>query len=361
MQGLRALYAHTGRRAGWQRLVEEIVPDFVADDDGPLPGREEQQDIITFYRVRLAMEFRDWAAAGRLQRACVEWNRHRAAPLLSRPPETLDEGEKNTLRTLATSLHNLGEIQREQGRPECVKVYEEAADFLHRIGDQPTEAVTAFSLGHAHTGDEVAALRDLEAAEGWYRRSLELRTEGDRLGRSKCLSQLGYVAWERFKEARHTPLPQAGEGQGPALNGAHRAQAEVVGAAEHLDAAASFYHQALALLPPDAVDDLAVGHHQLGNIYGDAGSLERSLEHYRNAAKFFEAAGDLYHAGVTRFNTAVTLFNAGRLSDALLYAQAALRNFEPYGAGAAQDIQDTQGLIAEIEQAIKKDAKGNTV
>ena len=29
MQGLRTLYGHTGRRAEWQRLVEEIVPDFV--------------------------------------------------------------------------------------------------------------------------------------------------------------------------------------------------------------------------------------------------------------------------------------------------------------------------------------------
>jgi hypothetical protein len=43
----------------------------------------------------------------------------------------------------------------------------------------------------------------------------------------------------------------------------------------------------------------------------------------------------------------------GRLSDALLYARAALRNFESYG-GRAKDKEDqTKGLIAAIEEAMK--------
>ena len=55
MQGLYQLYDHTGRRAEWKRLVEEIVPDFVGADDLPLSGREEQWGFVTQYRVRLAM------------------------------------------------------------------------------------------------------------------------------------------------------------------------------------------------------------------------------------------------------------------------------------------------------------------
>ena len=39
--------------------------------------------------------------------------------------------------------------------------------------------------------------------------------------------------------------------------------------------------------------------------------------------------------------------------DALLYARAALRNFESYG-GRAKDTEDeTKGLIAEIEEGMK--------
>jgi hypothetical protein len=44
----------------------------------------------------------------------------------------------------------------------------------------------------------------------------------------------------------------------------------------------------------------------------------------------------------------------GHHSDALLYARAALRNFESYG-GRAKDREDqTKGLIAEIEGGMKK-------
>src|SRR5205823_6065724 len=59
MQGLRVIYDHTGRRAQWARLVEEVVPDFIDPaDDEPLPGREEDWSVVTGYRVRLAREAR---------------------------------------------------------------------------------------------------------------------------------------------------------------------------------------------------------------------------------------------------------------------------------------------------------------
>jgi hypothetical protein len=71
MQGLFQLYDHTGRRAEWAQLVEEIVPDFVDPaTDGPLPGREEHWSLVTAYRVRLTEEARQWADAEQLQRVC---------------------------------------------------------------------------------------------------------------------------------------------------------------------------------------------------------------------------------------------------------------------------------------------------
>ncbi len=56
MQGLRALYDRTGRRAEWRALVDEIVPIFVdAATELPRPGvAEEDWSIVTEYRVRLA-------------------------------------------------------------------------------------------------------------------------------------------------------------------------------------------------------------------------------------------------------------------------------------------------------------------
>jgi tetratricopeptide (TPR) repeat protein len=336
MQGLHVLYRHTGRRAEWAWLVEEIVPDFVDPaTDGPLPEREEEWSFVTQYRVLLAEEARQWAAAERLQRAQVEWARQRAIPDLAAPPETLAGSQRNAIRSLAVSLEQLGHIQREQGKTDCVAAYEEATSLYQHIGDQAAEANVAFNLGHAHK--DLLAIHDLAQAVRWYRRSLELRSEHDRLGRGKSHYTLGHVARERFKEAQ----------------AAGRSEEELL---RHLNDAVQFYHQALDLLPPNAVDDLAVVHNQLGLTYYDAGDLNRALTHYRESIRYEEVQGDLYGAAQTRGNVAITLANAGRLADAREYAYAALRNFQTYGDRAAEDIQKTQDLIADIERLLQ--AKG---
>lgn len=69
--------------------------------------------------------------------------------------------------------------------------------------------------------------------------------------------------------------------------------------------------------------------------------------------------GDLGQAGQIRFSIAIMLANNGRLTDALLYARAALRNYESYG-GRAKDMEDrAKGVIAEIEEAIKPSTNEN--
>ena len=330
MQGLRKLYDQTGRRTEWERLVTEIVPDFVEPtSDGPLPGREEQWGLVNDYRVGLAQERRQWEDAERLQHTRVEWDRQRAAPALQAAQP--DSSQGHSIRTLAVSLAQLGHIQREQGQATCAASYEEAISFYQRIGDQAAEAITAFNLGHAYY--QIGALRDLAQAEQWYQRSYELFAEGDSR-RVRCLGQLGLVAKQRFEEARSAQQPAAEQ-------------------LEHLNAALNFYQQALALFPTNAVNDLAVIHNQLGNIYNDAGDLDRSLPHYREAIRYKEGTGDFYRAAQIRFNVAVTLKRRGRLQDARAFAQAALRDFQRYGAGAADKVQKTQRLLARIEEAMR--------
>ena len=142
---------------------------------------------------------------------------------------------------------------------------------------------------------------------------------------------MGTVAFERFLEAR-----TSGESETEQLR--------------HRNAGLAGYHKALELLPENAVNDLAVTHNQLGAIHGDAGDIDRALSHYRKTIGFDESAGNRYGAGQTRFNVALALADSGRLADAREYARAALRDFEPYGAGAAADVEKANRLIAEIEQ-----------
>ena len=334
MQGLQTLYNHTGRRAEWKRLVEEIVPDFVGADDLPLLGCEEQWTLITQYRMRLAKEERNLPEADRLQRLQVDEQRRLTASLLARQAESLSTGEKNMLRTLAVSLGQLSDIQREQGKKECVEPSKEAIEIYHAIGDFTAEAIRAFNLGHAYK--DLPALRNLDESERWYRRSLELRAGGDRKGESTSYDALGNVARQKFLEAKKSNRP--GEELMTLLN-----------------TALATYHKALELTPPDAVNDLAMTYRNLGNIYVETGDIENSLKNSNLSIHYSETEGNLYQAGETRFNVAITLANNGRLSDALLYARAALRNFESYG-GRAKDMEDdAKGLIAWIEERLNHD------
>lgn len=330
MQGLNQLYYHTGRRVEWRRLVEEIVPDFVDPaTDGPLPGREDRWSIVTQYRMLLAQQARQWSEAERLQRINIEWIRKQAAAALEKPPDALDRTERYLIRTLAVSMERLGHIQCEQGKRECVKGYKEAIQLCQLIGDKVEESVCAFNLGHAYK--DLSELRDLGNAEKWYRRSLELRDEDDRLGKAKGVMQLGAVAYQRFEEAREEGRPEKK-------------------LLKHLNEALRRYHEALEMIPEDAVDDLAVAHTELGNTYGDAGEVDRALEHHREAIRYWEKQDNLYGAGYARRNVAIGLTRAGRFADALEYAKAALRNFESYGERAAAEIERTNKLIAEIEK-----------
>jgi tetratricopeptide (TPR) repeat protein len=214
----------------------------------------------------------------------------------------------------------------------CVTAYEEAANLLHHIGDQAAEAVVAFNVGHAYK--DIPALRDLDQAEHWYRRSLDMTEEHKKHDRAQCLMQLGAVDYGRFKETKVT----------------QRSEADLLC---HLNAALKFYYEALNLLPSNALNDLAVTHNQLGILLTNVGDLDRALPHYSEAIRYDEIQDNRYGAAGTRYNVALSLAQAGRFQDALLYAQAALRNFETYGEGAAGDIQDAQQLIAQIEEKMR--------
>jgi len=334
-QGLYQLYDHLGRTAEQVRLVDEIIPDFVdPSTDGPVIGREEGWSIITQYRITLAHRARRLDEAQRLLGARVEWNRKRAEPVLVMPPEELDTVQLNIIRSLAVSLHDLGQTQRELSQSECVAVYEESLVLAEQIGDRTVAASCAYNLGHAFKGFSIAALKDLARAEYWYRRSLELRGQHNRLGRAKCLAELGSVASQRLKDAKAAEEPES-----------------VL--MSHFRDAEKFYDEALTLSPQNAVHHLALVHHQFGNLYNDVGDFERALTHWHNSLRYKETSGNMYGAANTRFNIARGLIMIGRLKDAREYVLTAQRNYETFGELATSEIQRTQELLEHIEKLLK--------
>jgi tetratricopeptide (TPR) repeat protein len=333
MQGLRTLYSHTGRGVEWARLVNEIVPDFVdPQTDGPLPGREDQWSLVTYYRVRLAGDARQWSEVERLQKIHVDWDRRRAAHAITLTKEELDINQHYYLRTLGTSLNELGKIQLGLNQPECVETFEEALELAEKLGDRPGAAACTINLGNAYLA--IPALRDLAQAEHWYRYGLGVCEQHQLLDRAKLMAQLGQVASERFLEALKS----------------EESDEKLI---HHLNDALQFSSQGLELTPIDAVSELSLIHNQLGVINMRAGDFGRAMLHYREAIRYKEIRGDIFGAALTRYNVAILLAREGRLMDAREYAYAALRNFETYGDRAAEEIQATRELIADIEQLMQ--------
>jgi tetratricopeptide (TPR) repeat protein len=330
LQGLELLYARTGRDGEWARLLAQVTPVFVDPaTDGPLPGREDQWDIITGDRVRLAMAARDWPIATRLQNLRIAWNREQAAAVLAAPASALTPAQRNQIRNLDISLQYLGHILHSQQDPGCLPHYQEALTLAQRIRDTAGEAMLATSMGNAYL--DVPGLRDLDQARHWHQHSLDLKPEHNRVGRAKSLGSLARVAYGQFLETRAARQPV------PVLLG-------------HLNDALDGYHKALDLLPADDAEDLAAVHNQIGIIYSEARDTRRALHHYQQSIKFQEARGDIYGAGTIRQNIAVLLRADDRPADALHYARAALHDFERIGPGAAQSAAQAQDFITELER-----------
>lgn len=346
MQGLRELYAYQGRGGEWARLVAKIVPDFCTAQDGPILGREEQYSLVMGYRVDLAHEQeRNLALAAGLQEKLVDLHRQQAAPALALAADVpLDGAQHNHIRTLGVTVTIYAQILSEQGSTDCVAQYEASIELYKRIGDTAGEAISHYNLGHAYM--DLPAIRDLDAAEAAYQRSLELRPPSDALDQSKSIKQIGMVHHERFREARQHNAPPDTQ-------------------LAHFRAAERHFKHALALCPPTAIADLGPFHNQLGNLYQEVGQTEVARQHYEQAADFFERSGNRYHTGSTRFNLALMYRDSAgseaspaRQGDLLrrgwAYAQAALRDFQSFQGRAAGWEARAQGLIDEIEAALQQ-------
>jgi tetratricopeptide (TPR) repeat protein len=344
MQGLDELYRYQGRSAEWARLVEEIRSDYCTADNEPIPGRENQYTFVMGYRVGLAEDHeRDLAKAATLRGKLAELHRQQAAVALALPAAApLDDEQRHRLRTLAVSVEGLGHILRDKADADCEQHYEEAIRIYQRTEDKAGEATAEFNFGHAYM--QVDAIRDLDAAEFAYQRSLDLRDPKDTIARAKCLHSIGMV-----HHARSIQAQQRDEQEEIRLR--------------HAQAAEKSYLDALRMCPKDNWIDLGPMHHELGNLYQQIGQFDNARQHLEQAAQYAERASDHFHAGMTRFNIALMYVRVAdserqptqrptSLLRARAYAEAALRDYQHYQGRAAKEEANTQGLLNRINQTL---------
>ncbi|MDQ5823731.1 MAG: CHAT domain-containing protein [Chloroflexota bacterium] len=352
MQGFRTLYGQTGRRSQWRRLVDEVVPLFVDTTSGhPLPGREDTWGLVTDYRVKFAREEHQLALAEQLHRPIVDWQRQRSAAALAKSG-ILNEEDTNTVASLAVALETLGSIRKEQGEADCLGYYEESVQLFKRIGRPTHDAIVSINLGTAYL--LLPQIRDLDKAEEWFNRSMDLMQKDDALGRADVLRNLGDVAEARALQT---------------LKASTTAQDHQVGSellrdfVRLLNEAIQYYYQSLAVLPNYATDRLVVTHAKLGQLINQGRTFDKtisheaSISHYRQAIRLAESVGDFHRAAQCRLSIAVTLAYLPKpdyLQDALLYANTALQYFESTGSSAAGEARNARELIEHIEKRTKQ-------
>ena len=330
VRGLNVLYGYIGRATEWRRLVAGLAP-IVTDlsTGGTLPGREPQWAAITEYQIDIAIKARDWPVAVRLLDITIAWRREQAARALAIPPPERSDDHRTRVRDLAVSMGQSASALLAQADPGCVLRYQEALELFGQVGASREEATVAVGLGDAYLN--VPGLRDLDQAERWYQRSLDLFESQDPLGRARSMARLGEVAYERFLDNKAAATSPDRLGQ-------------------LLNEALERSNHALELMPAEAPADLARIFRQIGTVYREAGEIERSLVNYQRAIQYEERQDDSYGAGQTRYGAALALARAGRLADALLYARAALQDYLRTGPGAAADAEQAHELIARLER-----------
>lgn len=244
------------------------------------------------------------------------------------PSGELDEHQSQTLRDHAELMQQGGNVLFAQRQRECVQFYLEAIRLFQRIGARHEESRVANMLGNAYL--DIPGLHDPDEAERWYQHAIQLLNEDETVDRARLFGALGGVAYDRFVAAR------AAGGRTPGF--------------DYLSKALMLYQQALDLFPASAVRDLAIVHNQLGNVNNAGGNLQDALDHYQKSIQYDLSQGNLHGAGESRFNAALALAHGGRSKDALLYARAALRDYEAVGTGAAADAAEARRIITALEQ-----------
>jgi hypothetical protein len=93
----------------------------------------------------------------------------------------------------------------------------------------------------------------------------------------------------------------------------------------------------LALTPPTPSPNGPPSTTSSAASTANAGQSDTALTQFQKSINYADAAGNQHSAGWTRYNIAHLLGRAGRHTDALVYARAALADYTSYGPAAAAD------------------------
>lgn len=253
-------------------------------------------------------------------------------------------GFSATLDNLGSTYRDLGDINR------SINYHEQALEISRGIGDRRAEGNVLGNIGAAYyeKGDWKASIKYSENSK------IICREINNKLGESNMLGNLGlaYSALgdtEQAIEFLKSQLIIAREikyrgGEGNALGGLGNAYMQL----GKVQTAIEYYQQQLAVA--QEIQDLrgegiALGN--LGSAHSDLGELLKARDAYQKSLEVAQKIGNLKGIATDSFNLATLYIEEHDTSNALKYAQDAMKAFSRLGS--SEYVQRAQKLIDQIE------------
>jgi hypothetical protein len=229
-------------------------------------------------------------------------------------------------------------------RAVAAKLGEEVYILATRIGDWLGAGAVAFHVGHCYF--DMDGEGNLNTAQGWYQKSLGQTDPRDDIRRGLLLFELAQVRYKQVQyavAAKATPLTLE-----KLFNDA-------------LQSAVS----AAAVILPEHLEGRMRLHHVMGNILDDAGGLVDNAEYLKAAQKNYQEYIRLAEQLNSEFEAVKGCREMARLKwklslfdDALVYAEESERKCRQLGPGAAQALDLSRRLVADIMKTMQAQQGG---
>jgi tetratricopeptide (TPR) repeat protein len=365
---LSLLYDNFGNYNGIIQLIEE---NYLLYSDkkriAPISKDVEEEwalltEKISYYEILIG----NYQKAEKYLSALIDYRENKTSQI--KLEETNKQGNEN-FRALGIAYQQLGHLLRSQKKQNCLIAYNKAIEIFEQLSEMHDVAITAYNIGNAYK----YILEDINEAERWVKQALNYYNKTDFVSRAQALDFLGLIQMDRYWNILFIKSDESDFDEIYSNISSNPVNDEVISSEvlsnnmkTRLKQAESYCVEArnyfeLALETIDGSDNHIRANFlsHLGNTY-ESYDIEKFYSYQTQALKTFEILGDSLQAGTTRFIIADVIYRRRKfrtgfqMEDALLYARAALRDFESYGGRAREDEEKTKRLIAQIEADLAK-------
>jgi hypothetical protein len=306
---LRRVLTQQGRRAEWRCLADHLQTLVREDANGnPPPGRETLWYLMHDDRIENMVRIHSLAEAAWLQERSLRQVRAEHTQI-----EGADADEF-ARAVLIPQLRRMGDIRKEQRRPDGFRYYLEALQIAQRLQSTIDEQRIAGQLANFYLSHEPI---DWNEVSYWLSYATELCPPYDRIGQAQLKMLRGGIALARS---------QPGE------------------TVEHLQIALT------GLLPADPSDERAECELKLGQaLFEHRASLPESMQHVQSAIAWYDKDQNVFRACCARLAASHILSKSGESGRAFFYAEEAARGFASLAPHAEKDALEAGRFAAGLE------------